>query len=130
MMLNSYAIGFLILTGLLTGDFCLAQGDFNNERANLLVEKHKKINVLKRTMPGYRIQIYFGDQRQQAFILKSAFQTVYPETPAYVVYQQPHFKVRVGDFKTRLEAMGFLIKMEGAFEQAFIVQDEVKLPEL
>lgn len=129
-MLRLVAIIVLALAGVFSGNFCLAQSDFNNDKANLLIEKHKKINVLKRTMPGYRIQIYFGDQRQQAFILKSAFLTVYPETRAYVVYQQPHFKVRIGDFKTRLEATGFLIKMEGAFEQAFIVQDEVKLPEL
>jgi hypothetical protein len=38
--------------------------------------------------------------------------------------------VRVGDFKTRLEATGFLSKMQSQFEQAFIVPDEVKLPEL
>ena len=107
-----------------------AQSDSANVKAGLLVEKHKKINVLKRTMPGYRIQIYFGDQRQLAMDLKSAFMTAHPGVTAYVVYQQPHFKVRVGDFKTRLEATGFLSKMQSQFEQAFIVPDEVKLPEL
>lgn len=81
-------------------------------------------------MPGYRIQIYFGDQRQQAMDLKSTFQNTYPGTSAYVLYQQPHFKVRVGDFKTRLEATGFLSRMKGEFSQAFIVPDEVKLPDL
>ena len=104
--------------------------DTTTLKANRLVEKHKKINVLRRTMPGYRVQIYFGDQRQEAIDLKTSFQAANPGIPAYVVYQQPHFKVRVGDFKTRLEATGFLSRMQGILDQAFIVPDEVKLPDL
>lgn len=125
--LGGFITVFMIL---LTTESVRAQLDSTTQKAEILVEKHKRINVLKRTMPGYRIQLYFGDQRQQALDMKVAFQTAYPGTAAYVVYQQPHFKVRVGDFKTRLEATGFLTKMQGGFEQAFIVPDEVKLPEL
>lgn len=81
-------------------------------------------------MPGYRIQIYFGDQRQLAMDMKTSFQNAHPGITAYVVYQQPHFKVRIGDFKSRLEATGFLAGMTGEFSQAFIVPDDVKLPDL
>jgi len=129
-MSSRIAFTLAIWAGVLFVETCWAQTDSTTLKANRLVEKHKKINVLKRTMPGYRIQIYFGDQRLQAMEMKSTFQSAHPGTAAYVVYQQPHFKVRVGDFKTRLEATGFLSRMKGEFSQAFIVPDEVKLPDL
>jgi hypothetical protein len=34
----------------------------------------------------------------------------------------------VGDFRTRLEAAGFLKQINSSFPNAFIVPDEVKLP--
>ena len=80
-------------------------------------------------MPGYRIQIYFGGERLRANNLRSDFLQEYPEFGAYVIYQQPNFKLRVGDFKTRLEAAKFLTEMQARFSMAFIVSDDVKLPE-
>jgi hypothetical protein len=97
---------------------------------NLLVDRHKKVNAAKMSMPGYRIQIYFGSERSKANEIKSDFTGGFPQTSAYLVYHQPNFKVRVGDFRTRLEAMGFLKKLGDRYTTAFIVQDEVKLPEL
>ena len=98
--------------------------------ANLLVERHKKINAAKMSMPGYRIQIYFGSERAKAQELKSDFTSTFPQVGAYLVYHQPNFKVRVGDFKTRLEAQGFLKKLGDRYTTAFIVNDEVRLPDL
>jgi hypothetical protein len=46
-----------------------------------------------------------------------------------MTYQQPNFKIRVGDFKTRLEALKFLKEVQGLYSTAFIVKDDVKLPE-
>ena len=37
--------------------------------------------------------------------------------------------MRLGDFKTRLEAMKLLDEVRHDYPQAFIVKDEVKLPE-
>lgn len=62
--------------------------------------------------------------------MRSDFLQEYPEMGAYVIYQQPNFKVRVGDFKTRIEAAKFLTEMQTRFAMAFIVPDEVKLPEI
>jgi hypothetical protein len=49
---------------------------------------------------------------------------------AYIIYQQPNFKIRVGDFRTRLEAMKFLKELQLKYATAFIVRDDVKLPSL
>lgn len=82
------------------------------------------------TMPGYRIQVYFGSERTKAQEIRAEILLSHPDIPAYLIYQQPNFKVRIGDFRTRLEASGFLKKIEYHFKSAFIVPDEVKLPDL
>ena len=81
-------------------------------------------------MHGYRIQIYFGGTRQKASDNKLEFSSKYPDIPAYITYQQPNFKVRVGDYRNRYEAQKFLKEIEGLFPTSFIVPDEVKLPPL
>src|SRR4030095_10563605 len=97
-------------------------------RLDDLMKRQKNSNLLKLTMPGYRIQIYFGGVRQKASEVKLAFTDKHSEVASYITYQQHKFKVRVGDFRTRLEAQKFLKDLEGEYSQMFIVQDEVKLP--
>ena len=94
-----------------------------------LVNRHIAINQAKRSMPGYRIQIYFGQNRTKANEVKTDFLQLFPKTGAYLVYQQPNFKIRVGDFRSRLEALKFLKDIQSLYAAAFIVKDEVKLPE-
>lgn len=105
-------------------------GSKNDSLAYELMDRHKKVNASNLSMNGFRIQIYFGSERAKAQELKSQFASDYPLIPAYLIYQQPYFKVRVGDFKSRLEAVGFLRKIENDFTTTFIVPDEVKLPEI
>lgn len=93
-----------------------------------LMSKHIALGKARNSMPGYRIQIFFGDKRDEANLVKSDFLKVYPNVGAYLVYQQPNFKIRVGDFKTRLLATEFLNEIQGKFPMAFLVQDNVKLP--
>ncbi len=94
-----------------------------------LVNRHIAINQAKRSMPGYRVQIYFGQNRTKANEVKTDFLQLFPKTGAYLVYQQPNFKIRVGDFKDRLEALKFLKEIQSLYAAAFIVKDEVKLPD-
>lgn len=94
----------------------------------VLMNRHVALNQVKRTMPGYRVQIYFGPQRAKANEVKTDFLKIFPKTGAYLSYQQPNFKIRVGDFKTRLEAMKFLKEIQSLYGTSFLVKDEVKLP--
>ena len=95
---------------------------------NQLVVRHKALNAQKMTMQGYRIQLYFGGDRLRAVNMRLDFLQQYPDIGAYVIYQQPNFKLRIGDFKTRIETMAFLNEMQPGYSMAFIVADDVKLP--
>jgi SPOR domain len=102
----------------------------NESLATQLIQRHKKVNAAKMSMPGFRIQLYFGNERMKAQEIKSSFLQKHPRATAYMLYHQPNFKVRVGDFRTRLEAVGFLKMISDEFKTSFIVPDDVKLPEL
>jgi hypothetical protein len=95
-----------------------------------LIRRQKNLNQLHPTMPGFRIQIYFGGARQKASEIRQEFTDRHADVPAYVLYQQPNFKVRIGDFRTRLEAQKMLKSMEGEYLSMFIVPDDVNLPPL
>lgn len=98
-------------------------------RIDSLVKKHIDINSLQYGIHGYRIQIYFGANRAKALEVKSEFLKIYPDIAAYLIYQQPNFKIRVGDFRTRLEAYKFYRSLLLYFNLAFIVRDDIKLPD-
>jgi hypothetical protein len=101
-----------------------------DQRLDDLIKKQKEINLQKQTIPGYRIQIFFGANRPKATEVKVDFNSKHPEVASYITYQQPNFKIRVGDFRTRLEAQKFLKAIEGQYATSFIVQDDIKLPPL
>lgn len=92
-----------------------------------LVKKHIEFNEQVKTVPGYRIQIasLSGDNsRTEAFRRKDLFETTFPDVEAYVIFNEPNFKVVVGDFTTRLDAFLFLQRSKALFPGT-IVKDDV-----
>ena len=79
---------------------------------------------------GYRVQIHFGSNREVAKDIKSKFMQKYSDVGAYEEYDMPNFKIRVGDFRSRLDAFRFLKQLGSDFPSAFIVQDDVLSKEL
>ncbi len=120
-----YRIIFLLLLFCIRAFTCQAQYK-DDSLAHELIKKHILLNTAKQTVPGYRIQLFFGGQREKAYEIRSEYLKEFPQTGAYVLYQQPNFKVRVGDCHTRLEAMKLLKEVQPFFNAAFIVKDEVK----
>ncbi len=101
-----------------------------DSRFDQLVAKQKEQNLSNQTMPGYRIQIYFGGNRQKASEAKLNFNSKFADIPAYITYQQPNFKVRVGDFRNRYDAQKMMKDLEGMYPTLFIVPEDVKLPSI
>ena len=82
------------------------------------------------TIKGYRVQIHFGPDRDKAKELKAKFIQKYSDVTAYEEYDMPNFKIRVGDFRTKLDAYRFLKQLTADFPSSFIVQDDVELKEI
>ena len=79
---------------------------------------------------GYRVQIHFGAEKSKALSVKAKFLSKYQDVRAYDPYDAPYFKIRVGDFRTKLEAYKFLKEVMEEFPGSFIVADEIELPPL
>jgi hypothetical protein len=62
--------------------------------------------------------------------MKTKFLRLFPEQTAYLSYQQPYFKIRVGDFRSKLEAKLFYNKIKDEFSESIIIQDKINLPKL
>ncbi|MGL4596946.1 MAG: SPOR domain-containing protein [Bacteroidia bacterium] len=108
----------------------LQRGVDADARTTELVNKHAEINAKGKTK-GYRVQIYFGVDNAKAKEVKSKFLSSYgTDAHGYVVYDLPNFKVRVGDFRTRMEAYRFLKKIKADFPSAFIVESEIELEDI
>jgi len=106
-----------------------------DERIDILLQRHVDINRDKgKKTEGFRIQIFSeagGKARQNAMQVKASFLTSYPDVKADLIYNPPDFKVRVGNFRTRSEALKFQKKILRDYPNAIIVIDEkMDFPEL
>lgn len=97
---------------------------FQDERIAML-DSLKKLHPGKQS--GYRVQIFFG-KREEAFERKAEFMENHPDIPAYISYLAPNFRLRVGDFRTRLEAEK--LKSQLDYSGCYIVKDKIELPTL
>lgn len=92
-----------------------------------LVQKHIEFNERLKTVPGYRIQIVSlsgSNAKNNAFELKNRFLTSYPDVTAYLIFDEPNFKVKIGDFISRLDAYVFLQYIKDEYPGT-IVRDNV-----
>ncbi len=104
-----------------------------DDRVEELVSKHVEANKLQQTIPGFRINIFFqsgNNSKANANNVRLQFNEKYPNIEAYVVYEEPHFKVKIGDFRTRMEARGFLQQIKFDFPDAFVIKDMINFPKL
>ena len=94
---------------------------------NQMVEKHIELNSKTKTIPGYRVQIasFSGtSSKSNAFGLRDRFMTDHPTVQAYIIYDEPNFNVKVGDFRTRLEAYAFLQEIKETYK-GYIIKDNI-----
>lgn len=94
------------------------------------LKEHVAANAA-RTMNGYRVRIFF-DNKQTARVASEEtlkrFESMYHDVVAYRTYANPYFKVTVGDFRTKSEAMALLERIRYEFPSAFVVKENISFP--
>ncbi len=121
-----------IISGLISVNSINAQtaipGVKTNPKTDSLIYLHKEYNKKFQVIPGYRIQI-FKESGNKA--LEEAQKTVedfyndYPDIPAYLSFQEPFYRIRAGNFKTRLDALGQLEQIRKKFKNAWVISEYV-----
>lgn len=102
---------------------------YQDKRIVDLVNLHIANNEKNKTIPGFRIQIASDTKRDLVLEKKSEFVQQFPNMKIYLTYQQPNFKLRAGNFRSRLEAQKFQQEILTLFNSAFIVKDEIEIAE-
>ena len=92
-----------------------------------LLYQYKDYNRKREFAEGFRIQIMYTDVRDEVYKSKGAMYKEFPDLSSYVEYEQPYYKLRVGDFKSRLEATYYLQQVVTLYPGAFIVRDKIKI---
>jgi len=100
-------------------------------KVDILVAKHIQINQNKGGIEGFRIQIFSdsgNNSKNQAQATSDEFITKFPNINAYLSFKSPNYRVRVGDFRNRLDAQKFLLEITSDYPNAFIISDKINLP--
>jgi opacity protein-like surface antigen len=82
-------------------------------------------------MVGYRVRIFFDnskDARTRSENIAGGFKAQHPGIAVYREYENPYFKVTVGDFRTKEDARRFLAGIKGAYPSGFIVREKINYP--
>ncbi len=106
---------------------------WNDERpGTLVIHEEEKITSLMETiadtdipLDGFRIQLSFG-RKEEVNNIRVEFLQKYPESRAYVSWLQPNFRLRVGDFRTRLQAERFKNEIQEDYPGCYIVRDNIE----
>lgn len=92
-----------------------------------LLYKYKEYNRKREFGEGFRVQITYTDIREEVYKNKASLYNQFPDLSSYVEYEQPYYKLRIGDFKTRLQATYYLQQIVTLYPGAFIVRDKIKI---
>ena len=93
----------------------------NQKGVDKLVSKYKQI--LKKTggVEGWRIQLIFKDQKEEILPYQIKFTNLYPEIPVQIAFDSPNYKLTVGNFRTKNEALKIKHQISKNFPGAYPV---------
>lgn len=110
-----------------------AEAKIHLQADTLLVANYNKLllkNSKVRGVPGYRIRIFsesgLGAKEKQQKI-RARFLTEFPDIDAYNDYDEPYFKVYVGDCRTRSEALKLYDRIKKKFPNPILVEDYINI---
>lgn len=114
--------------------FAQRQGTLNlkqDSRIARLMQKQREVYAANNTMNGFRVQIFMeigNEAVDHAEVVKKEFEELYPELPIYLSYEQPYYRLRVGDFRNRVEAEKYLRLLKPQYKVAFVTADIINPP--
>ena len=109
---------------------------------NIKIIKDDKIDILVReqsniippaTVPqitGYRIQLFFDSDKKMVDNARLKFIESFPKVETYVIYNAPNYLLKVGNFRTHLEAEKVKISIDKDFPTNYIVKELINLPRI
>ena len=102
----------------------------NEQGIDALVHKYTNILKAKNGVEGWRVQLLFKAKQEEIMQLKIDFINIYPEIPVYLEYEAPYYRIRVGNFRTKLEAIRIKQQISKKFPGAYPVPQIIDFSKL
>lgn len=99
----------------------------SSPKLDAYIERHKEFNRETKYTLGYRISIP-GLRRSEAQRAKIDVELLYPGYNAEIEYQQPDYRVIIGNFLKEVDAEKFKEKIKFDFRSALVVPGKVIIP--
>lgn len=100
-----------------------------NKQLDAVLDSIDRINLTRKYVDGFTIQLYTGLNREEALNIKKQLTIELPELKSEVTYAQPNFKVKSGSYFTRMEAQKDFVAIKKIFSNAIIIPDRIKILE-
>jgi septal ring-binding cell division protein DamX len=113
-----YLAAFLFL--LIAGNHSISAQNNTNSSTQIknLIAKKRAFNG--KFGYGFRVQIFYGDETKARGI-QNKFKVNFPNVYTKLDYEQPYWKVQVGNYKTRLEADKAMVSFSEKFSGLIII---------
>ena len=101
------------------------------DRLTSLLARYQSNQEKHLELSGFRIQVFTAsgpNSKTKARKAQLKFNSEYSYLTSYLKYQTPNFEIRVGDFRTRMEAEKYLQLVKSSYPYAFIKKDFIELP--
>lgn len=103
---------------------------FAARRSSIKVSGTSSATTSSNSSYGYRVQIFNGPNRKEAYAAQERFQNEHPGMRTYISYPGPNYKVHAGDFRSRLEAEKIMQELRGSFTGLFIIRGKINPPKI
>ena len=88
-------------------------------------------NNASKKLSGYRIRVYFDNgqsARTRSESIARSVSNAFPDIGVYRTFESPNFKVCVGDFRTKDEALKVYHALKATYPTAIILKETINYP--
>lgn len=112
--MNNLKVGFTLLLFFLSQNIQAQEVQLNEDsKVAQLFRNWTNNNRANPRVDGWRVQIMATTDRQQVEETRNNFRLQYPNVPAEWTHEKPYYKLRVGAFRNKLEALAFIASLTG-----------------
>jgi hypothetical protein len=104
-----------------------------DEKLGLILFDQIQANKQDKDIPRYWIRIFSDSghgSRERAYVAKARFLKKFEGIRNDVIYDDPNYKVYVGGYWSKSEALRILYELKPEFPGAFIIYDRVEFPDM
>lgn len=98
-----------------------------NNQVDIALDSIAVRNKNVRYSSGYRIQVYVGNDRREVDEAKVFIYQNFSELNTYLTFSQPTYKLKAGDFTSRLDAERYFSSIKQRYSMAMIVSERIDI---